>query len=155
MELMDTNGHSLTEDPRPEIARLSLLGHTPAEIHKITGTTQADITRIITSLDFAKHLEDARRGMRVGTVATAFEAASPIAQRTVMDVMLNGGTARDRLAAAFGWLDRSGHGPRTKTDVNFRGVMVSANLTEDDLKSIMLKRFMRMRGGADGSPSSA
>ena len=126
------------------IAELSLARVPPDDIAKVVGLTPNQVLRKLTSPSFGTALERVRRISREAPPETVFQQHMPVAQSTVLEVMITGQN-RDRLTAAFGWMDRSGPGPRTKQDVNFRGILMTGHMTEDDLQRILLRRLEAMK----------
>src|SRR5258706_7108732 len=131
-----------------DIASSLLQGYSVASISKLTGLPPGDIVRLMTSADFTRSLEKAQREGRTPKVGEMLHAASPLAAAVVTELLITG-SERTRKETAFGLLDRTGYEPHSRQDVNFRGVMVGGNLSEDDLREILLTRFRAIREKAD------
>jgi hypothetical protein len=144
--VMEGNGApAKREDWTDEIASMSLAGHSIKTIHDLTGVDAPEIIRIMTSSSFARAIDRARKHQHLPSAEEMLQSIQPLAVGTATELMLVG-SERVRARMALGLLDRGGNGPKTKTDVNFRGVMMTGQLTEDDLRQIFLERMKRIRG---------
>jgi hypothetical protein len=130
-----------------EIARYSLKGHSPGEIAALTTAPVDTVLQVMMSGSFATALTRARREDNVPDTTVVLKAGAAMAARTAMKIMLMG-TEKAQLTAAFKWLDRSGHAPQLKADVNFRGILATGHLSEDDLRDILLNRVRAIKDSA-------
>jgi hypothetical protein len=144
-----SNGHQPPAeiDVPSEVARLALQGHSPGQIAGLVGTPVSGIIQLLTSSQFTKVLDKVRREERAPTPEAVFSAGVPIAQQTMAELMLTG-TEKTRAKMSLAWVDRAGYAPKQRSEVNFRGVLAHAHMTEDNLREILTARIQRMRESA-------
>lgn len=130
-----------------EIARRLVLGQMQVDICEDLGMSVSRMSIIINSPLFKMELMkmEELRNSGVADVTKTLQEVSPLALEVIERTMVGGKSEAIRFKAAQDILDRAGHGVTTRRDVNVSGMVSHANLSEIELRKLVLERFKRMK----------
>ncbi len=130
-----------------EIARRLLCGERPKSISKALGISASNLSIIIHSPVFQKHLKrlEERRDASVVDVSRMLRDISPVALDIIERLMYLSKNERLKFDAAESILDRAGFGKMLRSDVNFKGNMNYSNLTREEIIQLVIDRLERMK----------
>ncbi len=130
-----------------EIARRLVLGQMQVAICDDLGMSTSRMSIIINSPLFKIELMkmEELRNSGVADVTKTLQEVSPLALEVIEKTMFQGKSESIRFKAAQDILDRAGHGVTTRRDVNVSGMVSHANLSEVEMRKLVLERIKRMK----------
>lgn len=130
-----------------EIARRMVIGQTFSKISKELNISHTRLSQIANSPMFKKELLrlEELRDKGVTDVTQTLRELSPIAVETIERTMYNAKSEKLRFDAATEILDRAGYGAINKSVVNVRNEMSTGQMSDDELRRVIVQRVERMK----------